>query len=807
VPFTPVRLLGLTLAAALGAAALALPATAAPPAGGPVTDPSAAAPSDQLPNPLADKQDALREAAVAAVLSGEATAETINGETVVLVGERGDTAPRDASRKSKAQQRYKGKQDQYVRLSREDTDQVFVMLAEFGNERHPDYPDSEAADDVTVFDGPLHNAIPEPDRTKDNSTIWQDDFSADYFRDLYFGSGRGVESLQTYLEQQSSNRYSVEGAVSEWTEVRYNEARYGRDDCGTNVCDNAWALVRDSADQWVADRLAAGTTQDELKAELAQFDQQDRYDYDGDGNFREPDGYLDHFQLIHAGGDQADGDPYQASDAIWSHRWYAFYDQIGTTGPAFNRFGGTEIGNTGIWIGDYTTQAENSGLSTIAHEYAHDLGLPDHYDTAAGGDNPVSWWTLMAQSRVSAKDDLGIATRAADLSAWDKLQLGWLDYEIVVAGQRRTLWLGPHEYNSTRAQGLVVVLPDKAVTTALPDPPEGEHAWWSGTDDDYTATMTRTGITLPADPATLTLQTSYNIEDCGTTPCDFAFVEVNAGSGWTALPGTGPGGRITDPRAGNGIDGASAGWIPATFDLSPYAGQTVALRVRYQTDGATAGEDPQRLPGLFVDDLKITAGGTTLFADGAESGANGWAFSGFAIVTDTLTEEFDHFYIASNREYVGYDRYLRTGPYNFGFPSKPRWVEKFPYQDGLLVSYWDTSYSDNNTSQHPGSGEILPIDAHPRPLYTLDGTLWRGRIQTYDAPFGLQKADSFTLHHQATGKPSYIRGQAGNPVFDDSNPNRYFDPAQPRVGVKVAGEGVRIRVLDESGTSVRVRVS
>jgi len=41
---------------------------------------------------------------------------------------------------------------------------------------------------------------------------------------------------------------------------------------------------------------------------------------------------------------------------------------------------------TGLWVGDYTMQPENGGLGVFAHEYAHDLGLPDQYDTA-GGDN------------------------------------------------------------------------------------------------------------------------------------------------------------------------------------------------------------------------------------------------------------------------------------------------------------------------------------------------------------------------------------------------------------------------------------
>ncbi len=108
-----------------------------------------------------------------------------------------------------------------------------MVLAEFGNERAPELPRPGHRPEhpgPTTFDGPLHNAIPEPDRTKDNSTVWQADYSADYFRELYFGDGRGVESLKTYYEKQSSGRYSVDGQVTDWVKVRYNEARYGRSD-------------------------------------------------------------------------------------------------------------------------------------------------------------------------------------------------------------------------------------------------------------------------------------------------------------------------------------------------------------------------------------------------------------------------------------------------------------------------------------------------------------------------------------------------------------------------------------------------
>jgi hypothetical protein len=86
-----------------------------------------------------------------------------------------------------------------------------------------------------------------------------------------------------------------------------------------------------------------------------------------------------------------------------------------------------------------------------------------------------------------------------------------------------------------------------------------------------------------------------------------------------------------------------------------------------------------------------------------ETDDEGWALDGFRPTTGSETNDFDNFYIASHRTYTSFDRYLETGPYNFGFlDQRPDFVEHFPYQQGLLVSYWDTSQSDNNTSEHPG---------------------------------------------------------------------------------------------------------
>ena len=77
--------------------------------------------------------------------------------------------------------------------------------------------------------------------------------------------------------------------------------------------------------------------------------------------------------------------------------------------------------------------------------------------------------------------------------------------------------------------------------------------------------------------------------------------------------------------------------------------------------------------------------------------------------------------MAENRAYDVYDESLKTA-YNFGFlNAKPDWVEHFPYQDGLLISYWDESFSDNSVGDHPGGGLILPVDAHPTSEHWSDG--------------------------------------------------------------------------------------
>ncbi len=743
--------------------------------------------SHDLRGPQQVKQDGLRQRALDEVLAGKA--KPVGKDKVVKV------AP-----------------GQYVQLARESTDKIFVVLAEFGDARHPSYPDlvpDTRATPAQTFSGPMHNQIPAPDRAVDNSTLWKSDYSQAHYEDMYFNR------MARYYEAQSSGRYSVEGDTTAWVKVPFNQARYGRNYCGDIVCGTTRLLIRDALAFWVDGQLKSGRTMDQIKAYLADFDVQDRYDLDGDGDFTEPDGFIDHFQIVHAGGDEASADPVYGEDAIWSHRSYAAVQAGGPFGETGVNIGsglvdaGQSIPNnpTGLWVGDYTIQPENGGLGVFAHEFGHDLGLPDLYDTSGntgGAENSTAFWSLMSSgANIGDGSPDGIGDAPVDMGTWEKLQLGWLDYETARAGQRSNHRLAPAISASKQAQALITVLPEKVVPLELGAPCAtcGSRYFFSGADDDLNTTMTRS----VSGGGPLTAQVRYDIEE----DWDYAFLEASAnGTTWTpVLTNLSDG---ADDASGfnasqTGLTGVQAAWTTLTATLP--AG-TTSIRFRYQTDGAVVR------PGFQVDE--ITVGGTKVGT--AEQGEQGWTLQGFRTTTGSEQLRYPNYYIAENRQYIGYDRSLRTA-YNFGFTNtRPDLVETHPYENGLLINYWDTSQSDNNVGEHPGKGLLLPVDAHPSFDHSYDGHLLRPRILSYDSTFGLEPTTSITVHKD--GRPTTIPSRPAVPVFDDarswwSNADQHaatgahvgrYEPGW--YGVDVPKTGTEITVKSVAGTGfMQVQVS
>jgi len=126
----------------------------------------------------------------------------------------------------------------------------------------------------------------------------------------------------------------------------------------------------------------------------------------------------------------------------------------------------------------------------------------------------------------------------------------------------------------------------------------------------------------------------------------------------------------------------------------------------------------------------------------------------------------------------------------------------------LLISYWDTSFPNNNVGSNCAGGRcggrLLPIDAHPELMYCADGGLFRNRVQTFDATFGLEPTDEVTLH--CRGQASTFASKPAVKVFDDRY--SYYNPANPMGSVitPVTGTQIRVKSVSAQGSFMQVEV-
>ncbi|MEE9268933.1 MAG: M14 family zinc carboxypeptidase [Candidatus Krumholzibacteria bacterium] len=124
---------------------------------------------------------------------------------------------------------------------------------------------------------------------------------------------------------------------------------------------------------------------------------------------------------------------------------------------------------------------------------------------------------------------------------------------------------------------------------------EGTGSYYSGAVDNRASTLSAaTFYRVAAESDTFTAMVWYNIE----THWDYAYLEVSTDGGivWSSVPGN----RTTnfDPNGnnrGNGITGASGGWVLALFPLTGYLGMDIHIRINYITDAFFLEE------GMYVD--------------------------------------------------------------------------------------------------------------------------------------------------------------------------------------------------------------
>lgn len=215
------------------------------------------------------------------------------------------------------------------------------------------------------------------------TTFQPDEFAALMNGDNYNGTG----SFRDYYLKSSYGKLDIETTVVGWIQLPGTKTYYGTGDM-TQLISDAIALLGDDIN-------------------LADFDN------DGDGE-------LDGLSIIHQGrGAEESGN---GAD-IWSHSAEV-----------------TGVERDGVRVRKYTIQPEQGAadgplaepimttIGVLCHEFGHNLGAPDFYDTdyeANGEYSGTGDWDLMASG--IWHEYLEPGDSPAGINMWQKIQFGWVD--------------------------------------------------------------------------------------------------------------------------------------------------------------------------------------------------------------------------------------------------------------------------------------------------------------------------------------------------------------------------------------------
>lgn len=209
-------------------------------------------------------------------------------------------------------------------------------------------------------------------------------YSSKQFADMMNQEGyKGIGSFRDYYLEQSYGQLDIETTVTDWITLPGPKSDYPDGDM-TQLISHALDALGDDID---------------LR------------DFDNDG-----DGVLDGLAIIH----QGMGREVSASDAdIWSH-------SSSVAGVMRN----------GVRVKTYTIEPELltgtqiTNIGVICHEFAHNLGSPDFYDTdyETGGSYPgTGCWDLMGGGAWLGN----YGDCPAGINIWQRAQFGWIEPTVL----------------------------------------------------------------------------------------------------------------------------------------------------------------------------------------------------------------------------------------------------------------------------------------------------------------------------------------------------------------------------------------
>jgi hypothetical protein len=291
---------------------------------------------------------------------------------------------------------------------------------------------------------------------------------------------------------------------------------------------------------------------------------------------------------------------------------FSFMEYLATQyGPAFMSalHRNPEPGIQGL----QSTLGQRTSARDVIHRWAAamalDAVLDGHANLRGSGFHPASLFQISAlHAGINWDNPDAYSTPGAPPNGSDYVRLRDANGQYLTANSLRSL-------SFTGAKTLEPLPVEWTVTTEAPE--HGSDAALAAPDADNKDAAIVKSVSVPTGNPTLTFDTLYSTEP----GFDSFFVQVSTDGGATyhslangdTTCDLDPGAEAALKNNCPGLNGDSGGWVNESFDLSPYAGQTILLAFRYITDANTRGA------GVWVDNIKV---GDTLVSDG--SSLDGW---------------------------------------------------------------------------------------------------------------------------------------------------------------------------------------
>ena len=252
--------------------------------------------------------------------------------------------------------------------------------------------------------------------------------STNTLKQEFFGP---TNSWYSYYQEISYGSVTLQGDVIGWYKLPYPEAHYGHDctsidDADCSGSDQSWQIANDAA-------LAAQTTG------LIVGDTPAHGAPTTSVNFNN----YDYFVFVHSGyGEESSG----VKDDVWSVTYLGGV-YVRTNTRTLTKF-------------QIVPELEAGGavpMGVYCHEFGHQLGLPDLYNTV-NGKTIMGPWELMDKGLWNG-DPAG--SSPAHMGAWDKLQLGFVSGSMVTTalpGATNTYTIDPTEVASSNTHVVEVPL-------------------------------------------------------------------------------------------------------------------------------------------------------------------------------------------------------------------------------------------------------------------------------------------------------------------------------------------------------------